>query len=100
MTMKRITTDELQQKLDNSEALDIIDVREAAEVRAGKIPGAVNIPLGLLEFRMNELDKGKQYFIVCQSGGRSSQAYRFLEYQGFDAVNVEGGMSTWNGRVE
>jgi rhodanese-related sulfurtransferase len=100
MTMKSISTDELQNKLENGEALDIIDVREAVEVKAGKIPGAVNIPLGLLEFRMNELDKGKQYFIVCQSGGRSSQAYRFLEYQGLDTVNVEGGMSSWNGRVQ
>jgi rhodanese-related sulfurtransferase len=98
--MKRISTDELQKKLDSGEALDIIDVREAAEVRAGKVPGAVNIPLGLLEFRMNELDKKKQYFIVCQSGGRSSQAYRFLDYQGFDVVNVEGGMSSWDGRVQ
>ncbi|XXM74614.1 rhodanese-like domain-containing protein [Lysinibacillus sphaericus] len=98
--MNQISTYELQKKLENGEMLDMIDVREAAEVRTGKIPGAVNIPLGLLEFRMNELDKRKQYFIVCQSGGRSSQAYRFLEYQGFNVVNVEGGMSSWNGRVE
>ncbi|OIU71471.1 rhodanese-like domain-containing protein [Rossellomorea aquimaris] len=98
--MKRISTDELQHKFETGEALDIIDVREAVEVRAGKIPGAVNIPLGLLEFRMNELEKGKQYFMVCQSGGRSSQAYRFLEYQGYDVVNVDGGMSSWNGKVQ
>lgn len=98
--MKSISTDELQKKIENSETAHIIDVREAAELRARKIPDVMNIPLGLLEFRMNELDKKKQYFIICQSGGRSSQAYRFLEYQGFDVVNVEGGMHAWNGKVQ
>jgi rhodanese-related sulfurtransferase len=98
--MNSITPVELQKKLENGEALPIVDVRETAEVRTGKIPGAVNIPLGLLEFRMNELDKAVQYFIVCQSGGRSSQAVRFLEYQGFKVVNVDGGMSAWEGKLQ
>ncbi|MGR3764552.1 rhodanese-like domain-containing protein [Rossellomorea sp. NS-SX7] len=98
--MKRITPTELQKKLENGDVLTIIDVRETAEVSAGKIPDALNIPLGLLEFRMNELDKAKQYFIVCESGGRSSQAVRFLEYQGFDVVNMDGGMSAWKGKLQ
>ncbi len=100
MNMNRITPAELQKKLENGDVLNIIDVRETDEVRTGKIPDAVNIPLGLLEFRMNELDKTNQYFIVCQSGGRSSQAVRFLEYQGFDVVNMDGGMSAWEGTLQ
>jgi rhodanese-related sulfurtransferase len=98
--MNSITPVELQKKLEKGEALPIVDVRETAEVRTGKIPGALNIPLGLLEFRMNELDKAVQYFVVCQSGGRSSQAVRFLEYQGFKVVNVDGGMSAWEGKLQ
>ena len=41
------------------EAVNIMDVREVEEVAEGKIPEACNIPLGLLEFRMHELDKRK-----------------------------------------
>lgn len=52
--MKAITAKEVEQLLDEGKKLDIIDVREVDEVAGGKIPGAVNIRLGLLEFRMHE----------------------------------------------
>lgn len=70
------------------------------EVAAGKIPGAVNIPLGLIEFRMHELDKSKEYIMVCRSGGRSGRASQFLEYHGFKILNMTGGMLSWEGVVE
>ena len=59
--------------------LNIIDVREVDEVKAGKIPGAIHIPLGLVEFKMQDLDKSKEYIMVCRSGGRSAQAASFLK---------------------
>ena len=71
-----------------------------AEVAAGKIPGAVNIPLGLVEFRMNELDKSKEYMLVCRSGGRSGRATQFLVSYGFNVINMAGGMLAWEGKVE
>lgn len=98
--MKQIRATDLELLLKEKKDLNIIDVREVAEVAGGKIPGAVNIPLGLLEFRMNELDKGKEYYIVCLSGGRSSQVTRFLEYQGFNVTNMTGGMMAWMGEIE
>lgn len=98
--MKQISAQELELLLNEKKDLNIIDVREVAEVAGGKIPSAVNIPLGLLEFRMNELDKNKEYIIVCLSGGRSSQATRFLEYQGFNVTNMSGGMMAWMGEIE
>jgi rhodanese-related sulfurtransferase len=97
--MKHITANELEQKLANGEELYIVDVREVPEVAAGKIPAAIHIPLGLLEFRMHELDKKKPYILVCRSGGRSSQAARFLESYGFDVTNMEGGMLAWEGKT-
>lgn len=72
--MKEMTAKELEEKLLRKEAVNIIDVREVEEVAEGKIPEACNIPLGLLEFRMHELDKKKEYIIVCRSGGRSARA--------------------------
>jgi rhodanese-related sulfurtransferase len=98
--MKEITTKELEALLKKGEKLNIIDVREVAEVAAGKIPGAVNIPLGLVEFRMNELDKSKEYIMVCRSGGRSGRATQFLESYGFKVINMPGGMLAWEGKVE
>lgn len=98
--MKTITTTEVQEKLATGEELHLIDVREVEEVEAGKIPGITHIPLGLLEFRMHELDKNTPYIMVCRSGGRSGQATQFLEQQGYDVTNMNGGMMMWGGDVE
>ncbi|MEK4091033.1 rhodanese-like domain-containing protein [Viridibacillus sp. FSL H8-0110] len=98
--MKLISVEEVQQLLESGKELNLIDVREVDEVAAGIIPTAINIPLGLIEFRMNELDKTKEYIMVCRSGGRSGNATMFLENQGFNVVNMDGGMLAWTGDVE
>lgn len=98
--MKQISPEEVQNLVETKQEAAIIDVREPAEVAAGKIPGAVNIPLGLMEFRMSELDKGKEYIMVCRSGGRSSQATNFLDNQGYTVINMDGGMMAWEGATE
>ncbi|MFE6168823.1 rhodanese-like domain-containing protein [Viridibacillus arvi] len=98
--MKSISVEEVQQLLESGKELNLIDVREVEEVAAGIIPTAINIPLGLIEFRMNELDKSKEYIMVCRSGGRSGNATMFLENQGFNVANMDGGMLAWAGEVE
>lgn len=98
--MKQMTAKEVEELLNQGKKLHIIDVREVKEVEAGKIPGAVNISLGLLEFRMHELDKLKEYTLVCHSGGRSAQASRYLESYGFNVINMVGGMLAWEGKME
>lgn len=97
--MKTITTDELQQRVESDEQLNIIDVREAEEVAAGMIPGAKHIPLGEIDSRTDEFDAGEQYYIVCRSGARSGRASDFLNEQGIEAINVEGGMLSWKGET-
>lgn len=98
--MKTIDAQEVQERLEAGEQLNIIDVREADEVAEGKIPEAVHIPLGLVEFRMNELDKNKEYFVVCHAGGRSARAVQFLDSQGYNVTNIAGGMLAWEGELE
>ncbi|SFD13330.1 Rhodanese-related sulfurtransferase [Bacillus sp. 491mf] len=98
--MKEITAKELEYKLMSNEAVNIIDVREVEEVAEGKILEALHIPLRLLEFRMHELDKNKEYVMVCRSGGRSSRAVQFLESYGFQVINMNGGMLAWEGKTE
>lgn len=97
--MKTITVKEVEVLLNEGEDLPIVDVRETDEVAAGRIPGAINIPLGLIEFRMHELDKSKEYILVCHSGGRSSRALQILEKHGFNVINMEGGMLAWQGNL-
>ncbi|MCM3162052.1 rhodanese-like domain-containing protein [Metabacillus litoralis] len=97
--MKQFTAQEVENMLTQGKNVNIVDVREVEEVQAGKIPGAVHIPLGLLEFRMNELDKSKEYILVCRSGGRSGRAYQLLENQGFNVINMTGGMLDWEGET-
>lgn len=98
--MKNITPKEVETLLNEGTKLKIIDVREGDEFATGNIPGAVNIPLGLIEFRMHELEKSKEYIIVCRSGGRSGRATKFLESYGFNVINMTGGMLSWEGIVK
>ena len=97
--MKQMSSKELEQKLANGETVSIIDVREAEEVAQGKIPTAINIPLSLIEFRTQDIDKSKEHIIVCRSGARSGQATMFLTTQGFNVINMVGGMLDWEGEV-
>lgn len=98
--MKQLTAKEVETLLKENKPLNIVDVREVDEVQVGKIPGAIHIPLGLLEFRMHELDKSKEYIMVCRSGGRSGRASQFLESHGYNVINMTGGMLSWEGDTE
>jgi len=98
--MNEITPKEVEKKLTTNQPIHLIDVREVDEVKAGKIAGAIHIPLGLLEFRMHELDKKTAYTMVCRSGGRSGRAAQFLESYGYQVTNMVGGMKDWEGPLE
>ena len=66
----------------------ILDIREEPEVAEYAFPGAVCIPLGQLRSRLNELDRGAHYIIMCAGGVRSYNAARILMQNGFDNVEV------------
>lgn len=80
--------------------LPIVDVRETDEYARGHIPGAVNFPLSDLGSDFTQLDKNTDYYLVCQSGGRSAMAAEFLSEQGFRVTNVMGGTGSWMGPLE
>lgn len=94
-----ISTQELKSLMkDKSKQRVYIDVRTPAEFKNKKIKGFRNMPLGGLSSSMNQLPKDKQIVIICQSGSRSSSAYKQLAAAGFtDLVNVQGGMNQWRG---
>ena len=73
----------------------VLDVREDHEWEAGHIDGAVHIPLGDLPARVGELDPQATTYVVCHLGGRSARATQWLQGQGHDVTNVDGGMEAW-----
>jgi len=70
----------------------VLDVREPFELAVEDVPGAVNIPLGELRSRLDELPGDREIHVVCRSGQRAYYATRLLEQRGFKARNISGGM--------
>ena len=92
--MERIKLAEFR-ALNQKEDITILDVREVEEFQSGHIEGALNAPLSTLDKGYEQLDASKRYYVICQGGMRSERACQFLEAEGFDVVNVEGGMNQW-----
>ena len=76
--------------------LVLVDVREPAELRQGRIKGARNIPLGQLGAQLSELDSSTPVAFVCQSGMRSARATKAATKAGLDAANISGGVTAWS----
>lgn len=78
--------------------IELIDIREPYEYKSGSIQTAKNIPMGnLIGEPEKYLSKDKKYYIMCQSGGRSGRTTQVLQKQGFDVINVAGGMGSYAG---
>jgi rhodanese-related sulfurtransferase len=78
--------------------VELIDIREPYEYKDGSIRSAKNIPMGeLLSEPSKYLKKEKEYYIVCHSGARSKRACGLLVKQGFNVVNVAGGVGSYVG---
>jgi adenylyltransferase/sulfurtransferase len=98
--VRRITPVELHALLDSGPQL-VIDVREPREFAVGHLPGAVNIPLGMLRERLGEVPAGAEPVFVCRSGGRSLRACSLALDGGLSsASNLEGGMLAWAATVD
>ena len=82
-------------RLDEADQQDWVklDVRYPEELAVFSVPGAINIPLTQLRGRLGELPRGKRILCLCNSGQRSYFAARILRQNGFDAVNLSGGLT-------
>lgn len=78
--------------------VELIDIREPFEYKLGSLKTAINIPMGnLLSDPENYLRKDETYYIMCQSGARSSSATRTLTKHGYNVINVSGGIVSYVG---
>ncbi len=93
-----ISVEEAKEQLPN---MLVLDVREPSEFEAGHIPGAVNIPRGVLEFKIGahpdfQGATDRDILVYCQSGGRSALATEALNKLGYKkAVSMAGGFKAW-----
>ena len=79
-------------------AFVLLDVRTAEEIADAHIAGAVRLDIlsGEFQRRVEQLDRGRDYLLVCRSGNRSGYAAAMMLQLGFErAVNLEGGMLAW-----
>ena len=100
--MQSITATELKARLDNGEAVQIVDVREASEVAIGRIPNSIHIPLAQVLERMSEIDPSRDTVVHCKMGGRSARAIEALQRSGYagNLANLTGGIIAWSNDVD
>lgn len=79
--------------------VDIVDVRTPEKFASGHIKGAINLPLSQLEDNLNQLDKEKHYYVICQAERFSRQGTEVLNNNGFEATNVTAGMNDYPGET-
>ena len=95
------TVEQLKARLDCSEDIFILDVREPQEHRICAIPGSTLIPLGDLPARLHELEGRGEMIVHCKSGVRSAKAVKLLRDAGFaGAKNLRGGILRWIDAVD
>ncbi|WP_395046485.1 rhodanese-like domain-containing protein [Flavobacterium sp.] len=91
-------------KAQEDENAVILDVRTEDECNEGIIPNAITIDIykgQAFIYKIEELDKSKNYYVYCKAGGRSAQACNIMNQLGFETTyNLLGGMMEWNGPVE
>ena len=92
--MKEITFNDFYQLYQN-EKLSLVDVREVEEFETLHLEGAQNLPLSQLADIYDQLDKDLLHYVICKSGMRSARACQFLAEQGYDVINVQGGMTSF-----
>lgn len=100
--MKEITVDQWKAQIVEDPNAEIMDVRTQDEVDEGIIENALHIDIFLGQGFLDEvekLDKSKNYYIYCRSGGRSAQACQIMESVGFKTTyNLLGGYTAWDAK--
>lgn len=107
-----IEVEELRQKIDNGEDFLLIDVRQEKEYEIVSIPGALNIPRGMLEFKIRDDAYWEEEFlytpendgeiiVYCKLGSRGALSAFTLHQLGFTNVkNLHGGILSWDPEIE
>jgi rhodanese-related sulfurtransferase len=96
-TVAEIRAPRLARDLAATPPPQLVDVRTRQEFRAGRIPGAISVPITSLARALPGLglDPSRKVVAICLTAHRSIPAVRLLREKGFDAAQLAGGMLAW-----
>lgn len=95
--IEELTARQVAERLRGPNPPLLVDVREPWEQQTAAIDGAYHVPLGQLPSRIDELPRDRAIVLHCHHGGRSMQAARWLEAQGYSRLaNMDGGIDAWS----
>jgi rhodanese-related sulfurtransferase len=100
MNVKYITPEQLLESFGHRNQRILLDIREPEEFKHSHIPGSINIPLLTLNVSLAQLDKRKEFIMICLRGAKSPAATLLLIEAGFNAKNLVGGIRAWRGPLE
>ena len=98
--MKSITVQELHKLMNNNKNIPLVDVREKGERVMASIKGSIHVPMMAIPHQLELFNKDEPIYLFCHSGVRSAQACLYLEKQGFDSVNIIGGIHAWSTEID
>lgn len=93
--MKEINVLDLKERMVVGDIV-LIDVREVYELEIAKIDDALHIPINKIQREIEQMNKEKEYAIMCHSGYRSAQVCNYMANAGFKVFNVQGGINSWS----
>ena len=96
MSVPEISPSEFVTRRNGGEDLTLLDVREDWELGVASVADIQHIPMGQVADRLNEISRDKPVVVLCRSGRRSLEVAKFLQQNGFDAVNLAGGILAWS----
>jgi rhodanese-related sulfurtransferase len=93
--VQQVDVSELPAQFDATAVL--LDVREDDEWARGHAAGAQHIPMSEVPSRLGEIDGDAALYVICHAGGRSQKVSHYLARNGYEPINVTGGMLAWAG---
>jgi molybdopterin/thiamine biosynthesis adenylyltransferase/rhodanese-related sulfurtransferase len=96
--IREVSVDEVKRLIDQRASIKVVDVRESDEYAAGRIPGAIWVPRGFLEIRIEEkVNRDEPLVLYCAGGTRSALAAKTLQDMGYENVSsLAGGFTRWS----
>lgn len=93
-----VEAEEIERWRREGEPIVLLDIREGEDYQKGHIPGAISLPRGLLELKIDEVTTNPDASIVCYCGGgsRSALAALTLKQMGYsNPLSLSGGLRGW-----